>query len=73
MLQLGNFYHKLNVAAARALMKSGFRACLTSEDLLVHYLRMELTYLKKLKAQKVALGEDKGPPFHNHRDVDEQR
>ncbi|KAF2303733.1 hypothetical protein GH714_021515 [Hevea brasiliensis] len=54
------FDHNLNVAAARALMQSGLRVCPTSEDLWVEYLRMELTYLNKLKARKVALGEDKG-------------
>ncbi|GKV15983.1 hypothetical protein SLEP1_g26702 [Rubroshorea leprosula] len=31
-----------------------------SEDLWIEYLRMELTYLNKLKASKVALGVDKG-------------
>ncbi|KAL2475659.1 RNA-processing protein [Abeliophyllum distichum] len=54
------FDHNLNVTAARALMQSGLRACPTSEDLWVEYLRMELTYLNKLKARKVALGEDEG-------------
>lgn len=54
------FDHNLNVAAARALMQSGLRACPNSEDLWIEYLRMELTYLNKLKARKVALGEDKG-------------
>lgn len=54
------FDHNLNVAAARALMQSGLRMCPTAEDLWVEYLRMELTYLNKLKARKVALGEDEG-------------
>ncbi|CAN1799027.1 U3 small nucleolar RNA-associated protein 6 homolog [Linum perenne] len=54
------FDQNLNVEAARALMQSGLRVCPTSEDLWVEYLRMELTYLNKLKARKVALGEDHG-------------
>ncbi|XP_028759378.1 U3 small nucleolar RNA-associated protein 6 homolog [Neltuma alba] len=54
------FDHNLNVAAARALMQEGLRVCPTSEDLWIEYLRMELTYLNKLKARKVALGEDEG-------------
>ncbi|KAH0698830.1 hypothetical protein KY284_013045 [Solanum tuberosum] len=54
------FDNNLNAAAARALMHSGLRACPTSEDLWVEYLRMELTYLNKLKARKVVLGEDEG-------------
>ncbi|OEL26508.1 hypothetical protein BAE44_0012475 [Dichanthelium oligosanthes] len=48
----------LNVAAARALMQSGLRSCPESEDMWIEYLRMELTYLNKLKARKAALGED---------------
>ena len=48
----------VNVAAARALMQSGLRSCPESEDMWIEYLRMELTYLNKLKARKVALGED---------------
>ncbi|XP_008778548.1 U3 small nucleolar RNA-associated protein 6 homolog isoform X2 [Phoenix dactylifera] len=52
------FDQNLNVAAARALMQSGLRACPKSEDLWIEYLRMELTYLNKLKARKVALGEE---------------
>ncbi|XP_020093053.1 U3 small nucleolar RNA-associated protein 6 homolog [Ananas comosus] len=52
------FDQNLNVAAARALMQSGLRACPKSEDLWIEYLRMELTYLNKLKARKFALGED---------------
>ncbi|XP_065880160.1 uncharacterized protein [Euphorbia lathyris] len=60
------FDYNLNVAAARALMQSGLRICPTSEDLWVEYLRMELTYLNKLKARKVALGEDKGTLVRDH-------
>jgi len=52
------FDQNLNVAAARALMQSGLRSCPQSEDMWIEYLRMELTYLNKLKARKVALGED---------------
>uniref|UniRef100_A0A1D1Z1E6 U3 small nucleolar RNA-associated protein 6 n=1 Tax=Anthurium amnicola TaxID=1678845 RepID=A0A1D1Z1E6_9ARAE len=52
------FDQNLNVAAARALMQNGLRECPTSEDIWIEYLRMELTYLNKLKARKVALGED---------------
>ncbi|CAI9092599.1 OLC1v1027883C1 [Oldenlandia corymbosa var. corymbosa] len=52
------FDHNLNAAAGRALMQRGLGACPNSEDLWVEYLPMELTYLNKLKAQKVALGED---------------
>uniref|UniRef100_A0A7N0UDV2 U3 small nucleolar RNA-associated protein 6 N-terminal domain-containing protein n=1 Tax=Kalanchoe fedtschenkoi TaxID=63787 RepID=A0A7N0UDV2_KALFE len=43
------FDHNLNVTAARALMQNGLR-----------YLRMELTYLNKLKARNVVHGEDEG-------------
>ncbi|KAM0831034.1 hypothetical protein ACQ4PT_065811 [Festuca glaucescens] len=53
-----DFDQNLNVAAARALMQSGLRSCPESEDMWIEYLRMELTYLNKLKARKVALGED---------------
>lgn len=60
------FDYNLNVAAARALMQSGLRVCPNSEDLWVEYLRMELTYLNKLKARKVALGEDKGTLVRDH-------
>ncbi|MQM15773.1 hypothetical protein Taro_048723, partial [Colocasia esculenta] len=52
------FDQNLNVAAARALMQNGLRECPTSEDIWIEYLRMELTYLNKLKARKVAIGED---------------
>lgn len=54
------FDHNLNVEAARAIMQNGLRVCTTSEDLWIEYLRMELTFLNKLKARKVALGEDEG-------------
>lgn len=67
------FDHNLNVAAARALMQHGLRECPTSEELWVEYLRMELTYLNKLKARKVALGEDKGTLVHKERDVQEEQ
>ncbi|KAK4398933.1 hypothetical protein Sango_1368800 [Sesamum angolense] len=67
------FDNNLNVAAARALMQNGLRACPTSEDLWVEYLRMELTYLNKLKARKVALGEDEGDLARDHRKADEKQ
>ncbi|XP_011096052.1 U3 small nucleolar RNA-associated protein 6 homolog isoform X2 [Sesamum indicum] len=67
------FDSNLNVAAARALMQNGLRACPTSEDLWVEYLRMELTYLNKLKARKVALGEDEGDLARDHRKADEKQ
>lgn len=67
------FDQNLNAAAARALMQSGLRACPTSEDLWVEYLRMELTYLNKLKARKVILGEDSGTLSRDHCDTDEKQ
>ncbi|XP_058095151.1 uncharacterized protein LOC131240736 [Magnolia sinica] len=67
------FDHNLNVAAARALMQSGLRACPDSEDLWVEYLRMELTYLNKLKARKAALGEDVGTLARNSEDADNKQ
>lgn len=67
------FDQNLNAAAARALMQSGLRACPTSEDLWVEYLRMELTYLNKLKVRKVILGEDSGTLSRDHRDTDEKQ
>ncbi|GLU23325.1 hypothetical protein SLE2022_393420 [Rubroshorea leprosula] len=67
------FDHNLNVAAARALMQSGLRMCPGSEDLWVEYLRMELTYLNKLKARKVALGEDKGTLVRDRKDTVENQ
>lgn len=67
------FDTNLNVASARALMHAGLRACPTSVDLWVEYIRMELTYLNKLKARKVALGEDEGTLSREHHDpADEQ-
>lgn len=67
------FDHNLNVAAARALMQSSLRVCPTSEELWVEYLRMELTYLNKLKARKVALGEDEGTLVRDDRLADEKQ
>ncbi|ESW25959.1 hypothetical protein PHAVU_003G080200 [Phaseolus vulgaris] len=67
------FDHNLNVAAARALMQEGLRVCPTSEDLWVEYLRMELTYLNKLKARKVALGEDEGTLTRDPKSSDEKQ
>ncbi|XP_042029719.1 U3 small nucleolar RNA-associated protein 6 homolog [Salvia splendens] len=64
------FDNNLNVAAARALMQNGLRSCPASEDLWVEYLRMELTYLNKLKARKIALGEGKASGKNN---ADEQQ
>lgn len=67
------FNHNLNVAATRALMQAGLRTCPDSEDLWVEYLRMELTYLNKLKARKVALGEDEGTMVREPRIADEKQ
>lgn len=67
------FDHNLNVEAARALMQSGLRVCPTSEDLWIEYLRMELTYLNKLKARKVALGEDEGSLIRDERGAKEKQ
>ncbi|KAG9159627.1 hypothetical protein Leryth_013598 [Lithospermum erythrorhizon] len=67
------FDHNLNVESARALMQRGLRACPASEDLWVEYLRMELTYLNKLKARKVVLGEDEGTLARDRGDVDEKQ
>ncbi|KAL1334590.1 hypothetical protein HN51_063539 [Arachis hypogaea] len=67
------FDNNLNVAAARALMQEGLRVCPTSEDLWVEYLRMELVYLNKLKARKVALGEDEGTLTRDPRTADEKQ
>ncbi|KAH6768801.1 U3 small nucleolar RNA-associated-like protein [Perilla frutescens var. frutescens] len=67
------FDSNLNVASARALMQNGLRSCPTSEDLWVEYLRMELTYLNKLKARKIALGEDKGNVARDNKNADEQQ
>ncbi|XP_052183683.1 uncharacterized protein LOC127795817 [Diospyros lotus] len=67
------FDQNLNAAAARSIMQSGLRACPTSEDLWVEYLRMELTYLNKLKARKVALGEDEGTLTRNYEVAEENQ
>ncbi|XP_059624280.1 uncharacterized protein LOC132267202 [Cornus florida] len=67
------FDHNLNPVAARGLMQKGLRVCPTSEDLWVEFLRMELTYFNKLKARRVALGEDEGTLIHNHPDVGEKQ
>ncbi|CAM6120078.1 unnamed protein product [Calypogeia fissa] len=50
------FEHRLNVKAARALMQRGLRICSHAENLWLEYFRMELTYMQKLKARRVALG-----------------
>lgn len=67
------FDHNLNVAAARAMMHNGLRACPDSEDLWVEYLRMELTYLNKLKTRKTVLGDDRGTLIRNHEDEDQKQ
>ncbi|KAK7292424.1 hypothetical protein RIF29_08203 [Crotalaria pallida] len=67
------FDHNLNVTAARALMQEGLRVCPTSEELWVEYLRMELTYINKLKARKVALGEDEGTLTRDPKTADEKQ
>lgn len=67
------FDRNLNVAAARALMQNGLRVCSNSEDLWVEYLRMELTYLNKLKARRVALGEDKGSLVRDKKTVQDEQ
>ncbi|KAK6917755.1 U3 small nucleolar RNA-associated protein 6 [Dillenia turbinata] len=67
------FDHNLNVAAARALMQNGLRVCPTSEDLWVEYLRMELTYLNKLKARKIALGENVKPLVRDKGDANDKQ
>jgi U3 small nucleolar RNA-associated protein 6 len=67
------FDRNLNVTAARALMLNGLRVCSNSEDLWVEYLRMELTFLNKLKARKVALGEDKGSLVRDTKTVEDEQ
>lgn len=67
------FDHNLNVTAARALMQNGLRVCPKAEDLWVEYLRMELTYINKLKARKVALGEDEGSLVRDGRAADDKQ
>ncbi|KAM5563802.1 hypothetical protein ABKV19_018436 [Rosa sericea] len=54
------FDHNLNVNAARPIMMKELSVCKTSEDLRNECLRMDMTFLNKLKAQKVSLGEDVG-------------
>lgn len=65
------FDQNLNVAAARALMQNGLRTCPDSEDLWLEYFRMELTYLNKLIARKIALGEDVKLLQHSNNDSDQ--
>ncbi|GAB2231588.1 hypothetical protein Drorol1_Dr00010597 [Drosera rotundifolia] len=67
------FDHNLNAEAARVIMQSALRACPGSEDLWVEYLRMELTYLNKLKTRKVILGEDVGSLIREDKDSDEMQ
>lgn len=67
------FDRNLNVAAARALMQNGLRVCPNSEDLWVEYLRMELTYLNKLKARRVALGEGEGSLVRDKKNVEDEQ
>ncbi|KAM1875558.1 hypothetical protein FF1_043000 [Malus domestica] len=62
-----------NVEAARNTMLQGLRFCKNSEDLWLEYLRMELTFLNKLKARKVALGEDEGSLVRDKISADEQQ
>ncbi|KVI09411.1 hypothetical protein Ccrd_012246, partial [Cynara cardunculus var. scolymus] len=69
----GHMKKNLNVAAARALMQSGLRSCPSSEALWVEYLRMELTYLNKLSARRVALGEDVGTLVPDHHDPEDKQ
>ncbi|KAI3986728.1 hypothetical protein MKX01_014266 [Papaver californicum] len=66
------FDHNLNVAAARALMQNGLRH-VRNLKIWVEYLRMELTYLNKLKVRKTALGEDTGTLARKEGDVDEKQ
>lgn len=67
------FDRNLNVAAARALMQNGLRVCPNSEDLWVEYLRMELTYLNKLKVRRVALGEGEGSLVRDKKSVEDEQ
>ncbi|CAN6901082.1 hypothetical protein Bca4012_093599 [Brassica carinata] len=67
------FDRNLNVAAARALMQNGLRVCPNSEDLWVEYLRMELTYLNKLKVRRVALGEGEGSLVRDQKSVEDEQ
>ncbi|KAL6573836.1 hypothetical protein OROHE_001378 [Orobanche hederae] len=67
------FDGNLNVAAARALMLNGLRSCPSFEDLWVEYLRVELTYITKLKARKIALGEEVASKALDHKSADEKQ
>ncbi|GER52926.1 U3 small nucleolar RNA-associated protein-like protein [Striga asiatica] len=68
-----NFDTNLNVIAARKLMFKGMRACPNSEDLYIEFLRMELTFLNKLRARKVLLGELVGDQSLVHKSADEEK
>lgn len=67
------FDQNLNVTAARAHMQRALRVCPKSEDLWVEYVRMELTYINKLKARKVALGEGKSTLSQAPKNVEEEK
>ncbi|XP_057840089.2 uncharacterized protein LOC131049986 isoform X2 [Cryptomeria japonica] len=65
------FERNLNVNAARALMLSGIRACPKSEILWLEYFRMELIFVNKLRARKIALGLDKVSSLRDAEDKEE--
>ncbi|KAL2923067.1 U3 small nucleolar RNA-associated protein 6-like protein [Bienertia sinuspersici] len=67
------FDHNLNARAAHVIMQMGLRSCPTSEDLWVEFMRMELTYLNKLKMRKVILGEDNGTLICDNEDAEEKQ
>ena len=67
------FDHNLNARAAHVIMQMGLRSCPTSEDLWVEFMRMELTYLNKLKLRKVILGEDDGTLIRDDEDTEEKQ
>ncbi|KAH7662036.1 U3 small nucleolar RNA-associated protein 6 [Dioscorea alata] len=67
------FDQNLNVAAARALMQSGLRTCPKSEDLWMEYLRMELTYLNKLKERKLACETGVGSLPKDDKETEQQK
>ncbi|CAO2816440.1 unnamed protein product [Amaranthus hypochondriacus] len=67
------FDHNLNAKAAHVLMQMGLRSCPTSEDMWVEFLRMELTWLNKLKMRKVILGEDNGTLVRDSEDAEEKQ
>lgn len=67
------FDHNLNARAAHVIMQTGLRSCKTSEDLWVEFLRMELTYLNKLKTRKVILGEVDGTLIRKDEDAKENQ